>query len=239
MANNVLKAQSEQHFRAGIAAGVNLSQMEGDAQQGYHKIGVSIGAKGAYCFKPNFDVSAELLYNSRGSQANPFVAKSDFTDKSIHLKAELNYADVLLAANFHFMPNNNNTFYRQSLQIGIAYGRLLSSNITTFRGNYPDVALENDIQNKLKNDDIGFVVGYSWFLTARLGICAKHTFSLRNIYYNPTEGALSREYVNFIPYNLSVQLVYNFIAPKLNVKGQVEKARKAKERKKKNPLEDL
>jgi Outer membrane protein beta-barrel domain len=239
MAHNVLNAQSEQHFRAGIAAGINLSQMEGDGQQGYHKVGLAIGAKGAYCFKPNFDVSAELMYNSRGSRSNPFSSKSSFEDKTIQLKAELNYADILLAANFHFMPNENYTFYRQSLQIGVSYGRLLSSTISTYRGIYHDDFVEVDVQNNLKKDDIGFVVGYSWFLTSRLGITAKHTFSLRNIYYNPREGATNRDYTSFVPYNLSLQVVYNLFSPKLNVKGQVEKERKKKERRKHNPLEDL
>ena len=239
MFNNVLNAQSEQHFRAGIAAGINLSQMDGDGQQGYHKVGLAIGVKGAYCFKPNFDVSTELMYNSRGSRPNPFSPKASFEDKSIQIKAELNYADVLLAANFHFMPNENYTFYRQSLQIGVSYGRLLSSTLNINRGIYHDQIVEADVQRNLKKDDIGFVVGYSWFLTSRLGITAKHTFSLRNIYYNPKEGATNLDYTSFIPYNLTLQLVYNLFSPKLNVRGQVEKARKKNERKKHNPLEDL
>jgi Outer membrane protein beta-barrel domain len=236
---NSLLAQSEQHFRAGIAAGINLSQMEGDGQEGYHKIGVSIGAKGAYAIKPNFDISAELLYNSRGSRPKPSSGNETYDYRDLRLTAELNYADILLAANFHFLPNANATFYRQSLQLGVAYGRLLSSNITTTRSIFNDLALQNDLLNGIKRDDIGLVVGYSWFATPRLGICAKHTVSLLKIYQNPKEKTSNVDYNSFIPYNLSLQLVFNFIAPKLNIKGQIEKARKAKERKKKNALEEL
>lgn len=239
LVNNVSIAQSEQRFRASVAAGMNFSQIEGDAQQGYDKVGVSIGAKGAYCFKPNFDMSAELLYNSRGCRPSRKAPEANFADKNLALSAELNYADVLLAANFHFMPNDGYTFYRQSLQIGVSYGRLLSSTISTNRGIFNDVGLENELQNNLKKDDVGFVVGYSWFPTARLGICAKHTFSLRNIYYNDKSGSKNQDYTSWIPYNLSVQVVYNIFSPKLNVRGQVEKAKKARDRKKKNALEDL
>ncbi len=238
-ANSPIFSQSENHFRASASAGVNLSQMEGDGQEGYHKVGLSIGAKGAYILRPNFDLSAELLYNVRGSRPNPFAPDLKFGDNSVQLNAELNYADILLATNFHFMPDNSLTFYRQSLQIGLSYGRLLSSNITVIRGIYPDISVQNDLLDNIKKDDIGFVVGYSWFFTPRLGITAKHTFSLKNIYQNPLDGASNREYKSLVPYNLSLQLTFNFITPKLNVKAQVEKAQKAKDRKKRNPLEDL
>jgi Outer membrane protein beta-barrel domain len=235
---SAVTAQTEQHFRASVAAGANFSQMEGDAQQGYHKVGVSIGAKGAYCFKPNFDVSTELLYNSRGSRPNP-SEEITFADKSLHMTAELNYADILLAANFHFMPNSNYTFYRQSLQIGVSYGRLLSSKVTVNRGTFNDVTLQNDILDRVKRDDISFVVGYSWFLTPRLGLTAKHALSLQGIYSNSGVDNTVKAYTKFVPYNISLQLVYNLFTPKLNIKSQVDKANKAKERRKKNALEDL
>jgi hypothetical protein len=237
--NGALIAQSEQHFRASVAAGVNLSQIEGDVQQGYHKLGAALGAKAAYCFKPNFDMSAELLYNSRGCRSNPFEPNPTISDRTVGLRTELNYADILIASNFHFSPNNAYTFYRQSLQLGVSYGRLLTSKITALRGTFHDIAIEEDLQNTIKKDDIGLVVGYSWFLTPRLGITTKHTVSLRKIYVNPKTATSNTLYKSFAPYNISVQLTYNFIAPKLNIKGQVEKAKKAAERKKRNPLEDL
>ena len=240
MAHTTLQAQTEQHFRAGVTAGINLSQIEGDAQQGYHKTGVSIGAKGAYCFKPNFDISAELLYNARGSRDNPFAEALPTDSRKLRLASSLNYADVLIAANFHFLPNNSYTFYRQSLQIGVSYGRLLSSSVSVSRGNLQDKVLETDVLNNLKKDDVAFVIGYSFFFTSRLGITAKHGVSLRPIYDgSPKQATTSQDYGRFIPYNLTFQLVYNLFSPKLNVKGQVEKALKAKERRKKNPLEDL
>jgi hypothetical protein len=238
VAHTSIQAQ-EQHFRASVATGVNLSQIEGDAQQGYHKVGVSIGAKGAYCFKPNFDISAELLYNARGSRDNPFAEALPADSRKLILTSSLNYADVLIAANFHFMPNEAYTFYRQSLQVGVSYGRLLSSNVSVSRGIYQDKTLETHVLDNLKKDDIAFVVGYSFFFTPRLGLTAKHGVSLRSIYGGSPQTTSSQDYSRFIPYNLTFQLTYNFISPKLNVKSQVEKARKAKERRKKNPLEDL
>ena len=235
--NCLLMAQTEQHFRAGIAAGINFSQINGDNQEGYHKLGLSAGVKGAYCFKPNFDISTELLYNSRGCRPNPSESEQSLAARSSLLTATLNYADVLLAANFHFSPRSDYAFYRQSLQIGLSYGRLLSSSVQVLRGKSADIMLENNIQEKFRKDDIGFVVGYSWFVTSRLGVTTKHTFSLREVYVNPL--GVSQEYYAFTPYNLSVQLTYNFISPKLNVSEQVAKAKKAAERKKKSPLDDL
>jgi hypothetical protein len=238
-ATTLLSAQAEQHFRASIAAGTNFSQISGDGQAGYHKIGAAIGVKGAYCFKPNFDMSVELMYNSRGSRNNPFTPKATYQDKDIQLKAELNYADIGLAANFHFMPNAQYTFYRQSLQIGLSYGRLLSSNISANRGIFRDDFVEGDLNRSIKKDDIGFIVGYTWYLTQRLGLGVKHTFSVRPIYDNPREGLSNRDYSSFTPYNVSVQAVFNIASPKLNIKSHADKLKKAKDRKKANPLEDL
>jgi hypothetical protein len=238
-ATTFLSAQSEQLFRASIAAGTNFSQIGGDGQAGYHKIGAAIGVKGAYCFKPNFDISAELMYNSRGSRNNPFKPKATYLDKDVQLKAELNYADIALAANFHFMPNENYTFYRQSLQVGLYYGRLLSSKISANRGIFRDDFVEGDLLKSIKKDDIGLTIGYTWYLTKRLGLGVKHTFSLRTIYDNTFEGITNRDYVNFTPYNLTAQVVFNFASPKLNIKSHADKLKKAKERRKGNPLEDL
>ncbi|MDZ7880282.1 MAG: porin family protein [Saprospiraceae bacterium] len=237
--NSVVLAQSEQHFRASIAVGSNFSQMAGDGQAGYHKIGAALGVKGAYCFKPNFDVSAELMYNSRGSRSNPFTSKATYLDKYVQLNAELNYADVALAANFHFLPSQNHTFYRQSLQIGVSYGRLLSSNISVLRGIFRDDFIEGDLQKTLRKDDIGFIIGYSWFFTQRLGLAVKHVVSVRNAYDNPLNGLTNRDYLSFTPYNLNLQVVFNFTSPNLNIKSHTEKLKKAKEQRKRNPLEDL
>lgn len=239
MMNGVLIAQTEQHFRASVAAGVNFSQIDGDAQQGYHKIGASIGVKGAYIIKPNFDVSTELLYNSRGTRPNPFEEAPTSASNNLRLNATLNYADILLAANFHFMPNSSHTFYRQSLQVGVSYGRLISSKVIVNKGINNDIIVQNNILNRIKKDDINFVVGYSWFLTSRLGIGAKNTIGLKSIYNNSDVDNTVTYYKKFISYNLSLQLVYNLFTPKLNIKNQVDKANKAKERKKSNPLEEL
>ena len=140
-----------------------------------------------------------------------------------------------MGANFHFLPDKSLNYYRQSLQIGLAYGRLLSSKITTNRGTIFDDALQNNV----KNSDFGFIVGYTWFPIQRLGICAKHTFSVRSIYADKKISIASEVFKSWIPYNLSIQLVYNVFSPKLNIRNQVEKAKKASEKRKKNPLEDL
>jgi Outer membrane protein beta-barrel domain len=242
LVTTIINAQTEQqHFRATASAGANFSQIEGDAQQGYSKIGVSVGVKGAYCFKPKFDMSAELLYNSRGGQPSFKAAPLNFSDRSPLFKAELNYADITLAANFHSMPDNSLTFYRQSFQIGLTYGRLLSSKITiqSNRGDSYNTSLENELQDALKKDDIGVMVGYTRNVTSRLGIGIKHTFSLRKIYMNPNNGLGNAYFNSFLPYNLSLNLVFNIFSPKPNIKAQVEKEKKAKDRKVQNPLEDL
>ena len=55
-------------FKAGIAAGLNFSQVDGDYQHGYHKKGLTLGIRGGIVLKKKYSIITELLYNYYGGE---------------------------------------------------------------------------------------------------------------------------------------------------------------------------
>ena len=55
-------------FIAGLVAGVNLSQIDGDDLVGYDQIGLNAGARVATVLSPRWQLSMELLFSQQGSR---------------------------------------------------------------------------------------------------------------------------------------------------------------------------
>jgi hypothetical protein len=218
---------AQNRFKAGVAIGVNLAQLDGDLQQGYDKFGLNIGLKGFVIIKPQFDISAELFFNQKGAS---YTGNTNVIDtKTLYAEFTHNYADVLFLANFNINPNDAETHYRHTFHTGVSFGRLVNSKTSVQRG----TMLLNDLEQKLtkdyKSNDVSFVIGWSWFFNKRMGLTLRHTLSLTDIYQNPQN---SSDRTKGIPgfqslrsYFLSAQIFYNFISPK---KIGVDKTKKKK-----------
>ena len=227
---------AQSRFKAGIAAGLNFSQINGDNHNGYNKIGPSIGIKGGFNLADNIDISTELFYNSTG-------AKPSRDDLTLNAKfrymptIDLQKADMLIISNFYHKLKPSDEYYKIGLQIGFSYGRLLRSKteITQYLNPVPTIA---DYLNKnYKNSDFGFIFGCSYFFTPRLWASIRHTFSLNKLYQQPDSKLTVDEvgdFKSFQPYFISCHLFYNFIMPKVKAAEKVEKKKKEV-----NPLERL
>lgn len=206
----------QRRFRATIISGVNLSQIDGDFQKGYRHKGLNLGLSCAAVFKPNFDISAEMFLNQKGAQPAP--TGSPQTSR-LYSTVNLNYADMVGLFNFHSFPHKTKDFYRQTIKMGLSYGRLLSSNIEVRYNNINLTEYEQEITKGLIKDDLSFVVGMAWQFTPRLGIMFRHSNSIKRIYEKtkpiPYQAVPSteREFRYFAPYNFSLQVFYHFISP--------------------------
>jgi Outer membrane protein beta-barrel domain len=228
LSSSMLLAQNR--FKAGVAVGFNLAQLDGDLQQGYDKFGLSLGLKGFIIIKPQFDISTELFLNQKGAT---YTGGSNTIDtKTLYAQFTHNYADVLFLANFNINPNEAETHYKHTLHTGISLGRLVNSKTSVQRGN----AFLNDFEQKLtkdyKSNDISFVIGWSWFFNKRMGVTVRHTLSLTNMYENPQNFEDRKRgnpsFQSLRSYFLSAQIFYNFISPK---KIGISKAKKKKNNK--------
>jgi Outer membrane protein beta-barrel domain len=233
---NLLHAQDR--FKAGVAVGLNLTQLDGDLQQGYDKPGLNLGLKGFVIIKPQFDVSAELFFNQKGATYSSSKTLGD--TKTLYSIFTFNYADVIFLANFNINPNEAETHYRHTFHTGISFGRLVNSTTSVQRGSIAQTDLEQNITKNYKSNDVSFVIGWSWYITKRMGITLRHTLSLTNMYENPLQIS-SRDigtagYQSLRSYYFSAQVFYNFISPK---KIGVSKNKKKKSNKNDDILDEL
>lgn len=207
-------------FYAGMLMGLNLSQIHGDLQQGYHKKGYSLGLSGGFNIKPAWDMSAEMYFNSRGAIPNPRQKniRADEIQMNIHLQA----ADIFLVNHIRFAPNSE--YYKQAIQLGFGYGRILKRDIKVLKDNNSIAELETDFRQNIKTDDLSVMVGWSYLITPRIGFVARHIVSLRPIYGSSNSDTnLQRSNFTLRPYYISLHLIYNMIAPKMKLKPNNKK----------------
>ena len=118
-------------FYAGLLAGANFAQVDGDNFAGYHKVGLNVGGIGYVQLHKHVAISWEILYSEKG-------AKSDFPRLSgidtIYIAKygiKANYAEIPLMINYFDKRKSH-------FGIGVSYSRLVSSTETLKTSpNYP------------------------------------------------------------------------------------------------------
>lgn len=110
----------ERKFTAGIVAGGSIAQVDGDYLNGYHKVGLNIGAVAYVNFSNKIGASMELLYSQKGSHSvstseSPYFG-TYFAKYTIHL----NYAEIPVVLHYYITP-------KYHLGIGASYNVLISS----------------------------------------------------------------------------------------------------------------
>lgn len=203
-------------FKAGISLGVNFAQIDGDFQYGYDKVGLGYGLRGGIAVRKNFDIMTELLYVEKGT--NPQSSQNyDSRKANIVLK----YAEIPLLFSYHYKKSESG-FYRITLQTGASYGRLLrSTTLITKRSIIDSVTTASLQQENYRKYDISFIVGFTYNIRHNLGINLRHSVALTTMYNNPNYDVLintSRKierYLTFRNYFLSLQVFYDFVAPKI------------------------
>lgn len=105
-------------FYAGIVAGSNFSQVDGDNFAGYYKAGLNVGGIGYVQLKEHMAISWEMLYSQKGAKSrNPRVAQ-DTNVIITDYKVKLSYAEIPVM--FNYFDKRKSHF-----GIGLSYGRLL------------------------------------------------------------------------------------------------------------------
>lgn len=210
-------------FRAGVTAGINLTQVDGDKQFGYQKKGLNLGLKGGIVFHDNWEVTTELIYNLKG--AVPSKEEKNLNKRLIDI--DLHYAEIPVLLKFSFLPSTEG-YYKWHVFGGFSYGRLLQSNVNVQKNDLSIDTTELNIINQLgfKSSDVNVIIGAVRYFSPRLGLSVRHTVSLTPYYNNPNPMAATNQmpegYKTFRNYFLSINLVYDFVAPKMSMKKKKE-----------------
>jgi Outer membrane protein beta-barrel domain len=220
--------QPVSRFKAGAMVGFNLAQIHGDNQDGYGKKGSSLGLNGSMVILPDFDICTELLYNERGAAQSTY---SDYRVNQYYTEIDLKYSEMAILARYYFMPRMLENYYRQSIKIGVSYGRLLKSQTSVLRNRTLITPIAESLTQDYNRNDVSFVAAWSFYFTPRVSVEIRHTNTLNYLYKtNPNVGI----YQDMRPYFLSFHFNYDFIA----AKGMKIKSRRFLN-KRRDPLEEL
>ena len=90
-----------QAFFGGVAAGAVTSQVDGDDNNGFHKVGFTAGAFVGLELSEIFDLQFEIKYIQKGSKSS--------TDDPVSFSIKLDYieAPLVVSANLGFLSINN------------------------------------------------------------------------------------------------------------------------------------
>ena len=207
---------AQNRFAGGIFAGMNLTQIDGDFQQGYNKRMFGGGIRAAMILTKNFDIGTELMYNGKGAKPSD----ADKSSRTPNFYMTMHYAEAALMANFHF-GQNEEEYNDKTFQIGLSYGRLLNSKVEILKLSLRDtIASKQFLQENLKSSDVNFVVGFSYRFTPKIGISMRHSYSLTPFFENntplkPRTNADQKNYVIGRSYFLSMHLFYDLWTPEL------------------------
>ncbi len=213
-------------FKASIMVGASVAQVDGDMQTGYFHRGINVGIRGGYSINKRLDVMSELIYQEKGVKAEKNIAYAG--DKSVSI--DLKYAEIPITINLHSKPNAAG-FYNWTFHGGVSYGRLLNAktNVTyTYRIN---PAHEENLSIVTYNPhEFAAVWGVSYNFLPHFGIRFHQSFSLNKFYTNPLPKPVydprfnDFSYRSFRNYFLSMQVYYDFFAPKYKGKKGKKKS---------------
>ena len=176
-------------FGAGIVAGVQFTQMDGDNYTGYDLPGLSMGARGVIRLTRRDEVRMELLYSQQGSRVENGTGRTFNNDKGRILR--LNYAEVPIV--FFHQVGKQKTNRGTGLEVGIAYARLLNYRIEEpFLNDRWESYTE--IVEEFNSNQLSAVVGLTHRFSPSIEVSVRSNMGFTRVYEN-------EEVANFRPQN--------------------------------------
>lgn len=160
---------AQQRFKAGVIAGLNASQINGDDSYGFNKLGLVGGLRGVVILTPKSELSFELLFSQQGSRTE-LTTNGVANQNRIHL----NYAAIPVV--FNYLDWDGDGYYRLHFHGGASYGRLLDATVDDF--SYEAVA------NEFNQNDISLLAGATYYVNEHIGITGRYTRSINLLFNN-------------------------------------------------------
>lgn len=197
-----------QRFSAAVFLGLNAGQMDGDKHNGYNKLGPFGGLRGGILLNRQSQVGVDLYYSRRGSRSDRNASGSPLNlGQSLPVNITLDYAQIGLNYNYLFAENYDD-FYSWSFNLGLAYGRLLNSEVDEVMlqgGSEFEIAPLEDL---FRRNAVDLSFGFTYNFDEQFGLSLRHSVELLPIYRNTGQ---SEELINrLLQYYLSLNLIYTF-----------------------------
>ncbi len=186
-------------FYAGLLAGANFAQVDGDNFAGYHKIGLNVGGIGYVQLQKHAAISWEILYSQKGAKSN--FPRPSGIDSIYIVKYGINTAYAEIPVMINYFDKRKSHF-----GVGVSYSRLVSATETlkTDRPYTIDLTKYSFVKN---NYDI--VAGAELHLVKGLFLNVRFQYSLVPIRTNtpPNFSRAGKQYNNL----WTVRLMYLLI----------------------------
>jgi hypothetical protein len=189
----------QRRFNAGLLLGFNMSQIHGDAEVGFNKLGLLSGLHAQINLKEKADIGLEIAFSQLGSRST----KNSFSSEPF--KATLNYVAVPVYFKYKDWVaegSDKETYYRLHFLGGLSYGRLFSTKMEGFF---------ESLDGFLNDNYMGILVGAVYFINPKLGAGARWEKGLLDIYNNDFDEGPNIERGRLIDVHLSIYLTYSFL----------------------------
>ena len=187
-----------QRFSAGVLAGINACQIDGDQLAGFDKVGVTGGIKAILNFESAFDLNVEFLFSQRGSRPDIFNPEYD-----PDIEVNLIYAELPVYVTLGDWWQEKEQYYKVSAQAGISYGRLISAR--TFDYFNPSEKSFDKLVPFFNDNDLSWLVGASYRFNRHFGITGRYTRGITPL-LSPEKHDLATE--RLVSYCLSFRAEY-------------------------------
>jgi hypothetical protein len=155
------KDKEEGRFTASIIAGVSFSQIDGDDDASYSKVGVNVGARGGVRFGQKMELCTEILFSQKGSAIN---------DRGVVFHLDYLEVPVLFYyKDWETTDSKNRKFRRVMIGAGFSYSRLVNAAI--FRNNqWENPENTPNFQDPFEKNDFMFMFDANFLFTRNFGV---------------------------------------------------------------------
>ena len=193
-------AFGQRRFKAGIIAGVTVSQIDGDGCAGYNKVGLQGGLRVAAILKEKQDASVEIVFTQRGCRNEAKTPP--------YFKTTLNYIEVPVQWHYHDWlvedGDESEQYYRVQFNAGLSYARLLG-----YKDNSDgSIAGITPALPDLERNSFCFLIGASFYASKHVGFNFRYHRAINKL-YKPGKPGTNYAY-SLNEHFLAFQLMYIF-----------------------------
>lgn len=165
----------KQRFHAGLLAGFNLSQIDGDLYTGFDKVNVQAGIFGTARFSHRTELVIELMYVGKGSKVGNYSLRrnSEVLDNSL----TLHYVEAPILLRHKFNEDVKGYY----LEAGFAYARLANYKIDQVPSNELGVYFE-DYALDFERNEFSLLGGLGYQFSEHFCMKFRTSFSLTKFF---------------------------------------------------------
>ena len=155
---------SAQTIKGGILGGLSASQIDGDTQKGYDKLGFFSGVFVEKMFTKVVGAKVELYYIGKGAKSNAGGVEI--------FKTHLNYVEMPFLLTLSPIKH-------VEIDLGFAYSYLISAKMFKYGEELPNSAID------MSNSDFSGIVSGSYYFSTNVAFNVRFDYSLIPVKNNP------------------------------------------------------